>query len=122
MIENKVTEIVIEALGLEDEEVTLESNLIDDLAAESIDFVDIAFNLEKEFGFKVNPGDIFPAFFVQGKTFGEDGKLLAELKERLSNEYPHINKDQIAAFESNKNAGAFMAVETIVNFVKNKNN
>lgn len=122
MIEAKITEIVIEALGLEDEEVTLESNLIDDLAAESIDFVDIAFNLEKEFGFKVNPGDIFPSFFVQGKTFNEEGKLLDALRERLTNEYPHISSEQIQAFEANRNAGAFMAVETIVNFVNTKNN
>jgi acyl carrier protein len=52
----KVQETLVEALGVDDDEVTLEATLTGDLGAESIDFLDIVFNLEKSFGIKIARG------------------------------------------------------------------
>ena len=50
VIYEKVKECVVEALGVDDDEVTPDAVLFDDLGAESLDLLDIVFRLEKEFG------------------------------------------------------------------------
>ena len=54
----KVAETVAEAIGCEVEKVKLDSSLIDDLGAESIDFVDIIFRLQRLFKVKIPRGQI----------------------------------------------------------------
>ena len=56
----KVQETLIDALGVDDDEVTLEATLVGDLGAESIDFLDIVFRLEKNFNVKIPRGELFP--------------------------------------------------------------
>lgn len=55
---DRVRKIIAEALYLESEEVTPDASLMKDLGAESIDFLDIIFRLEKEFSIKIPKGDI----------------------------------------------------------------
>ena len=54
----KIQDIIVEALYCDKEQVTRDANLIADLGAESIDFLDIVFRLEKTFGIKLPKGDI----------------------------------------------------------------
>jgi acyl carrier protein len=54
----KVAETVGEAIGCERDKVRLDSSLIDDLGAESIDFVDIIFRLQRLFKVKIPRGKI----------------------------------------------------------------
>lgn len=56
----KVQETLVDALGVDDDEVTPEATLIGDLGAESIDFLDIVFRLEKNFDVKIPRGELFP--------------------------------------------------------------
>ena len=66
----KVAEIIADALGCDEEEVQPESSLINDLDAESIDFLDIVFRLEREF--KVN---IFPIILILPQISGISGYI-----------------------------------------------
>ena len=54
----KVRTIIADVLVLDEEEVTLSSRLISDLGAESIDFLDLVFQLEKEFEIKITRGQL----------------------------------------------------------------
>ena len=54
----KLAETMAEALGCDEEDITLTASLIDDLDAESIDFLDIVFRLEKTFKVKIPRGKI----------------------------------------------------------------
>ena len=54
----KLAETMAEVLGCDEEEITLTASLIDDLDAESIDFLDIVFRLEKTFKVKIPRGKI----------------------------------------------------------------
>ena len=61
---SKVQESLVDALGVDDDEVTGDATLVGDLGAESIDFLDIVFKLEKAFGITIpreelSPEDIF---------------------------------------------------------------
>ena len=119
----KVQEVLVDALGLDDDEVTSEATLMGDLGAESIDFLDIVFRLEKAFDIKVPREELFPAESVlNNPEFVSGGKLtekgLAEIKDKM----PHTD---LSDFEQdpdvNKIADLF-TVDAIVNFIDLKIN
>lgn len=118
-----VKEALVDALGLDDDDVTPEATLMGDLGAESIDFLDIVFRLEKAFEIKVPREELFPAEAVLNHPeFVSGGKVtaagLAELKAKM----PHTD---LSGFEAdpdvNKIADLF-TVDAIVNFVETKVN
>jgi acyl carrier protein len=119
----KVQDVLVDALGLDEDDVTEEATLMGDLGAESIDFLDIVFRLEKTFNIKVPREELFPAESVlNNPEFVSGGKLtskgLAELRARM----PHTD---LSDFEKdpdvNKIADLF-TVGAIVNFLEAKLN
>ncbi|NLI58030.1 MAG: acyl carrier protein [Clostridium sp.] len=50
---DKIKKIVVEQLGVEEEEITLESSFIDDLGADSLDIVELIMALEEEFDLEI---------------------------------------------------------------------
>jgi acyl carrier protein len=84
----KVSATLVEALNVDEEDVKHTSTLQGDLGAESIDFLDIVFRLEREFGIKIPRGELFPESIFQGdQDFVANGKLtpkgMTELRERM---------------------------------------
>ena len=87
-IYTRVSARLVEALNVDEEEITPTATLQGDLGAESIDFLDIVFRLEREFGIKIPRGELFPESIFQGdREFVQDGRVtekgLAELRARL---------------------------------------
>ena len=87
-ISARVAKVLVEALNVDEDEVRPAATLQGDLGAESIDFLDIVFRLEREFGIKIPRGELFPESIFQGDPeFVQDGKLtpkgMAELKSRM---------------------------------------
>ena len=88
-IGDAVRRIVAEALGRADDEVKLTSILMEDLGAESLDFLDIVFRLEREFGIQITRGemeraargDLSAEEFAPGGVLSERG--LARLRELM---------------------------------------
>ena len=56
-IEERVKKIVVEQLGVDEKEVTLEASFIDDLGADSLDNVELVMAFEEEFGFEISDED-----------------------------------------------------------------
>ena len=84
----KVTKVLMEALNVDQDEVTPTATLQGDLGAESIDFLDIVFRLEREFGIRIPRGELFPESVFQGSPeFVRDGRVtdqgMAELRSRM---------------------------------------
>ncbi len=117
---DKIQEILVDALAVDDDEVTSEATLIGDLGAESIDILDISFKLEQEFGFKIEQGELFPEGITQDPDYVEDGKVtekgLALLKERV----PHFNFDDLEADPSVENVAKIFTVDALVTFCEQK--
>jgi acyl carrier protein len=87
-IYTKVSATLVEALNVDEDEIKPTSTLQGDLGAESIDFLDIVFRLEREFGIKIPRGELFPESIFQGDPeFVQDGKVtpkgLAELRAKM---------------------------------------
>src|SRR6266851_9903858 len=85
---SKVSATLVEALNVDEEDVTPTSTLQGDLGAESIDFLDIVFRLEREFGIKIPRGELFPESIFQGDPeFVQNGRVtdkgLSELRQRM---------------------------------------
>src|SRR5205823_8869129 len=94
-IYQKVSNTLVEALNVDEEEIQPTSTLQGDLGAESIDFLDIVFRLEREFGIKIPRGELFPESIFQGDPeFVKDGKVtekgLSELREKMP--FADLNK------------------------------
>src|SRR6267154_6067565 len=87
-IYTKVSATLVEALNVDEDEISPRSTLQGDLGAESIDFLDIVFRLEREFGIKIPRNELFPESIFQGDPdFVQNGKVtdkgLAELRARM---------------------------------------
>ena len=118
----KVKETLIEALGVDDEEVTPAATLTGDLGAESIDFLDIVFRLEKAFDIKIPRGELFPDNILNNPEFVQDGKLteagLQQLKERM----PHADFGEFEQNPDINKMAELFKVQTVVNYVLTKVN
>src|SRR4030088_1358302 len=87
-IYSKVSATLVEALNVDEDEITPTSTLQGDLGAESIDFLDIVFRLEREFAIKIPRGELFPESIFQGDPdFVQNGRVtdkgLQELRTRM---------------------------------------
>jgi len=116
----KVRDTLVDALGVDDDEVTPEATLTGDLGAESIDFLDIVFRLEKAFDIKIPRGELFPDNIVNNPEFVQDGRLtqagLGELKTRM----PHADFSEFEQDPDINKMAELFKVQTIVNYVNAK--
>lgn len=121
----KVQEVLEEALGADEDEITLQTSLTADLEAESIDFLDIVFRLEKTFStgekpFKVAQGELFPENLMENPEWVQDNKLtdsgMSMLKERM----PHVDFSDFENDREVTKVAELITVDSIVDFVERK--
>jgi acyl carrier protein len=119
----KIQEVLVDALGVDDDEVTEDATLMGDLGAESIDFLDVVFRLEKAFGIKIVREELFPAESLMGnQEFVQNGKLTAKGIAELKSKMPHAD---LGDFESNPDInklGDLFTVGSIVSYIDRKVN
>lgn len=87
-IQERVADTLVQALGVSGSEITPTTSLAGDLEAESIDFLDIVFRLEKEFGIEVARGELFPQELLRDASLVSNGRLteagVAAIRARFS--------------------------------------
>jgi acyl carrier protein len=99
-IYGKVARILVEALNVDEDELAPEARLQGDLGAESIDFLDIVFRLEREFGIKVPRGELFPDSVFQGNAdFVSDGRVTDQGMDELRRRMPYAD---LGAFDRDR--------------------
>lgn len=117
----KVRDTLVDALGVDDDEVTLESRLEADLGAESIDFLDIVFRLEKNFSIKIPRGELFPEDLASADSgFVKDGVVSAEGLTMLKTKMPHFDVEKFSKDPKVENLRDMFTVQMLVNFVQRK--
>jgi acyl carrier protein len=130
-IYTKVQGVLVDALGVDAEEVTPNAKLREDLGAESIDFLDIVFRLEKAFTtdpakpFKIPRGELFPddlPNLMNDERYVKDGNItpegLAELKKRM----PFSDFSEFDKNPTMETASSLLTVDTVVNYMQSKVN
>jgi acyl carrier protein len=115
-----VQECLVEALGVDDEEVQADKTLTGDLGAESIDFLDIVFRLEKAFSIKIPRGELFPDDLLNNSEYVSDGKLTEEGVKVLRQKIPHADLARISETRNVDDIPKLFTVQMIVNYVATK--
>jgi len=117
----EVKEVLADALGLDDDEVTAEATLMGDLGAESIDFLDIVFRLEKSFGIKIPREELFPAESVMSNPeFVSGGKLTEKGLDELRAKMPHTDLTDFQGNPDVNKIADLFTVDSVVNFIQTK--
>ena len=117
---SKVQNVLVDALGVDDDEVTPTASLREDLGAESIDFLDIMFRLEKAFGIKIPRGEMIPENVQNDPEVVKDGVVTPKGISMLKAKMPHSD---FSAFEKDPqldNMSKLFTVNAIVNYVQQK--
>src|SRR3954463_9777862 len=117
----RVVRVLVESLNVGEDEVAPQATLQGDLGAESIDFLDIVFRLEREFGIKIPRGELFPESIFQGDPeFVQDGRVtekgLAELKARM----PFADMDQFEQNPEVSHISDLFTVDLITRYIQGK--
>jgi acyl carrier protein len=119
-IYEKIQAALVDALGVDDEDVKPDATLVGDLGAESIDFLDIVFRLEKGFNIKITQGELIPEDVLKDTRYVEDGKVtetgLSELRKRM----PYANLDQFAQNPVVQDFPKLFTVADLCRFVEGK--
>jgi acyl carrier protein len=120
-IYDKVSATLVEALNVDEEEIKPTSTLQGDLGAESIDFLDIVFRLEREFAIKIPRGELFPESIFQGDPeFVQEGRVTEKGLEELRTRMPFAD---LSSFEKNPEVSAIsdlFTVDMITRYIQGK--
>ena len=116
----KVRDCLVEVLDVEPDDVSGGSKLTEDLDAESIDFVDISFKLEQEFGIKIDQGELFPENLMSDDSLVQDGKLTDKAMEILRERMPHVDFSKLESDRRVDQLSEVFTVESLVDFIERK--
>src|SRR6267154_6810724 len=110
-IYQKVSSTLIEALNVDEDQINPKATLVGDLGAESIDFLDIVFRLEREFGIKIPRGELFPESMFQGDPdFVRDGRVTEQGMDELRSRMPYAD---LSAFDQDRHLTAVPDLFTV---------
>jgi acyl carrier protein len=116
----KVKTALVDALGVDEDDVTPAATMVGDLGAESIDFLDIVFRLEKAFGIKIPRGELFPEEVLSSADFVVNGKVNASGIEALKARMPFVDLSKFEANPMVQNFANTLTVEDMVRYVQMK--
>jgi acyl carrier protein len=116
----KIRDVLVDALGVDEDDVTMDAVLTKDLGAESIDFLDITFKLEQAFGFKIPQGELFPDNAAKDPQYVQDGKITPKGIEAMKQRLPHVDFTEFAKDPSLSKIGQIFTVGVLVNYVERK--
>jgi acyl carrier protein len=118
-IYEKVQATLVDALGVDEEDVTRAATLQGDLGAESIDFLDIVFRLERNFGIKIPRGELFPEN-IADPDMVQDGMLTPKGIEELKSRMPYADLSDFAANPDVEKISDLYTVDMLVHYVQSK--
>ena len=116
-IEKKLSEELVPILGLDSvEDVKPDSALVRDLGAESIDYVEILYMVETQFGVKIKIEELMMASVVDGET-PDNGRLTAKMADKLNRDY---DSRQFAAGQTTKDVFNVFTVHNLAVIIHKK--
>jgi len=117
---SRVRGVLTDALGVDEEEVRPDATLQRDLGAESIDFLDIVFRLEKEFSIKIAKGELFPDDLLNNPEYVSGDRMTSVGLEKLRAAMPHADFSKFEQDPRVSEMPELFTVNTIVRYVESK--
>ncbi|KAA1260634.1 Acyl carrier protein [Rubripirellula obstinata] len=116
----KVQEALEDALGVDNDEVTKEATLVGDLGAESIDFLDIVFKLEKMFDITIPREELSPEDILTNAQYVQDGSVTGEGMAELKRRMPWADLSEFEKSPRVQDFGNLLTVGDLCNYVESK--
>ena len=116
-MEATLVECVASTIGVKKELITLDSSLINDLGADSLDLLDLVFSLEQAFGIEITRGEIEKRVraSLPDEEFERDGVLTEKAKEALRLQLPEVDA---AKFDGSLRASDIVKLLTVRAFLR----
>jgi acyl carrier protein len=110
-IYGKVTRVLVDCLSVDEDDIRPTATLQGDLGAESIDFLDIVFRLERDFGIKIPRGELFPESIFQGDPdLVQEGRVTDRGMSVLRSQMPFADLD---SFDTDRRLSAVSDLFTV---------
>jgi acyl carrier protein len=116
----KLKKVLVDALGVEDDEVTPTATIIGDLGAESIDFLDIIFNLEKTFGIEISRDQLFPDDIFSKSEYVQQGRVTPEGLIAMKARMPYVDLSKFEQDPKVQSFGGLLTVQDLCRYVESK--
>jgi len=117
-IDERVTKVLVEALGVEENDVKPSATLQGDLGAESIDFLDIVFRLEREFKIKVPQEELFSELLVRGASeIVQDGQVTDQGLATLRTQLPYADLGELERDRRLERIDDLFTVDLLSNYI-----
>ena len=114
----RVTKVLVQSLGVEEDDIIPSATLQGDLGAESIDFLDIMFRLEREFRIKIERNELFPdPISPDDPAFARDGRLTDEGLTALRLRMPYANFRDLEFDRQLNRVDDLFTVELLTSFI-----
>jgi acyl carrier protein len=107
-------------LGADDDEVNRGATLVGDLGAESIDFLDIVFKLEKSFDININREELAPEDILTNDDYVKDGVVTANGMAELKRRMPWADMGEFEQNPRVQDFGNLLTVGDLCNYVGSK--
>jgi acyl carrier protein len=117
---NKIRAALVDALGVDDDEVTPQATMVGDLGAESIDFLDIVFRLEKTFGIEIPRSELFPEDILTSAEYVQNGRVTPAGVEELKRRMPFADLSRFEANPAVQDFGNLLTVSDLCRYVESK--
>ncbi len=117
---SKVRTALVDALGVDEEEVKENATLVGDLGAESIDFLDIVFRLEKAFDIKIPRSELFPEDILNNAEYLHAGKVTPQGIEQLRKRMPFADLSKFEANPAVQEFASQLTVQDMARYVESK--
>jgi acyl carrier protein len=118
-VDARLARVIEQALGVDGDEIHPSATLKGDLGAESIDFLDIVFRLEREFGIKLPRGELFFEPVLEGDSgFVRDGHLTDEGLAALRSHMPYADMNILEHDQSLSHIDDLFTVDLLASYVK----
>jgi acyl carrier protein len=116
----KVQTALVDALAVDEEEVTPEATMVGDLGAESIDFLDIVFRLEKAFDIEIPRSELFPEDILTNAEYVQDGLVTERGLEELKTRMPFADLTRFEANPAVQDFGNLLTVSDLCRYLEGK--
>ena len=116
-VSDRVKAIIAAALDRDIAEITESTSLIDDLEAESIDFLDIRFRVETEFGIKIEDEELWQGFLLRHSDLVEEGIVTERGMDHLKKAMPDFRWDRLDKRIGRENLPRLITPRTVIEFL-----
>ena len=117
---SKIQQVLTAALGVDKEDVRPEASLVRDLSAESIDFIDIIFRLEKVFDIKIPSGELFPGNILNDERFVKEGRVTPAGLEELKAKVPYLDIQGFSKDPSVSRLADYFTVRMVMSYIQDR--